>query len=308
MRGCLKLIHVKQVVDRMYGVSFQKGATVVQQGEHAGAETDCMFFLEKGEVDVVISGNVERDANNEYRRIEGNVVVIHKGPGWVFGDIALLFNTPRTASIVTSSTSTMWLLERRTFLQFVMRHAPGARTLRFVRKLPLLKGLSDNVLLSVAGRLEERVYQDGRAIIQYGERGDQLYLIRYGKVRVLRPGNIDGERVEVACLGRGQFIGERTLVTGKLRSADCEACGEVRVVVINKKDFWALDNPLLAWMLDYDAVTCVLKVCFSYYRQFCLFFFIPHNDEDWWAIQNLVCTFLCIALLQCMRLVLYCYF
>lgn len=47
---------------------------------------------------------------------------------------------------------------------------------------------------------------------------------------------------------------------GKLRSADCVAEGRVQVVVINKKDFMDLDNPLLAWMLDSDAVTTVLRV------------------------------------------------
>ncbi|GMH33287.1 hypothetical protein BSKO_01121 [Bryopsis sp. KO-2023] len=250
---------LQQVVDRMYGVSFQKGAIIVQQGEIAEDDSDCMFYLEKGEVDIVISGNAESRDNNETRKVEGNVVVIHKEPGWVFGDVALLFNTPRTASIVSSTRCTLWAMERKTFLRFVMRHAPGARALRFVRKLPLLKGLSDNALLSVAERLEEKTYQDGEALIQYGERGDQLYLIRYGKVRVLRPGDNGGEKIEVACIGRGQFVGERTLVTGKLRSADCVASGEVQVVVINKKDFWDMDNPLLAWMLDYDAVTCALK-------------------------------------------------
>jgi len=50
---------------------------------------------------------------------------------------------------------------------------------------------------------------------------------------------------------------------GKLRSADCVAEGRVQVVVINKKDFMDLDNPLLAWMLDSDAVTTVLRVCAS---------------------------------------------
>ena len=50
---------------------------------------------------------------------------------------------------------------------------------------------------------------------------------------------------------------------GKLRSADCVAEGRVQVVVINKKDFMDLDNPLLAWMLDSDAVTTVLRVSAS---------------------------------------------
>jgi cGMP-dependent protein kinase len=49
-------------------------------------------------------------------------------------------------------------------------------------QVPLLKGLSDNDLLRVAGRMPERVYEDGAALIKYGERGDEMYLIRYGKV------------------------------------------------------------------------------------------------------------------------------
>ncbi len=44
-------------------------------------------------------------------------------------------------------------------MQFVFHHAPGARTLRFVRKMPLLKGLSDNALLDVAGRMTEEQFE-----------------------------------------------------------------------------------------------------------------------------------------------------
>lgn len=36
-------------------------------------------------------------------------------------------------------------------------------------------------------------------------------------------------------------------------------CPLLQVVVLRKRDFLDLDNPLLAWMLDYDAVSAVLK-------------------------------------------------
>ena len=59
--------------------------------------------------------------------------------------------------------------------------------------------------------------QNNEALIKYGERGDKLYLIRYGKVRILRPDDsAPGGRVEVAKLGRGNLVGERTVVTGTL--------------------------------------------------------------------------------------------
>jgi hypothetical protein len=49
--------------------------------------------------------------------------------------------------------------DKRICVQFVMRHAPGARALKFVRRLPLFKGLGDNNLVSVASRMREKVYQ-----------------------------------------------------------------------------------------------------------------------------------------------------
>jgi CRP-like cAMP-binding protein len=71
----------------------------------------------------------------ESMRVEGNAVRITQEPGWVFGDVALLFNSPRTASVVAATDVVLWAMDRATFLRFVMRHAQGARTLRFVRKV-----------------------------------------------------------------------------------------------------------------------------------------------------------------------------
>lgn len=67
--------------------------------------------------------------------MEGNALRIPQGPGWVFGDVALLFNSPRTASVVAATDVVLWALDRVTFLRFVMKHAQGAHTLRFVRKV-----------------------------------------------------------------------------------------------------------------------------------------------------------------------------
>jgi CRP-like cAMP-binding protein len=73
-------------------------------------------------------------------RVEGNAVRIPQHPGWVFGDVALLFNSPRTASVVAATDVVLWAMDRATFLRFVMRHAQGARTLRFVRKVRSFAG------------------------------------------------------------------------------------------------------------------------------------------------------------------------
>ncbi|PNW86201.1 hypothetical protein CHLRE_02g076900v5 [Chlamydomonas reinhardtii] len=250
--------HLVEVVGRMYGISFKSGAVVLQQGA-LPKQDDCMYYLQQGEAEVVISGGADASKNHgEERKVDGHTVRIPQKPGWLFGDVALLFHSPRTASVVAKTNITVWAMDRRTFLKFVMKHAQGARALRFLRKLPLLKGLSDNDLIRAASRMPQRMYEDGQPLIRIGERGDELFLIRYGKVRVFRPDG-NGGRVEVAVLGRGQFVGERAVINDKLRSADCVAQGQVQVVVLKKREFMDLDNPLLAWMLDYDAVSAVIR-------------------------------------------------
>jgi CRP-like cAMP-binding protein len=74
-------------------------------------------------------------SGEESVRVEGNAVRIPQKPGWVFGDVALLFNSPRTASVVAATDVVLWAMDRITFLRFVMRHAQGARLLRFVRRV-----------------------------------------------------------------------------------------------------------------------------------------------------------------------------
>eukprot|EP00967_Tisochrysis_lutea_P134750 scaffold238427_cov24-Tisochrysis_lutea.AAC.1 len=44
--------------------------------------------------------------------------------------------------------------------------------------------------LCAASRMPQRVYEDGQALISYGERGDELFLIRYGKVRCPQFGTV----------------------------------------------------------------------------------------------------------------------
>jgi CRP-like cAMP-binding protein len=116
---------LRQVVSRMFGVSYAAGGVVLQQGA-APSEDDCMYLLASGEAEVVITGAVGESAGkagDEGRQVEGHTVRIPQRPGWLFGDVALLFSGVRTASVVARTNITVWALDRRTFLRFVMKHA-----------------------------------------------------------------------------------------------------------------------------------------------------------------------------------------
>ena len=73
-------------------------------------------------------------------------------------------------------------------------------------------------LLQLPSLTVELYVQDGQALVRHGETGVRFFVIRYGTVSVMRP-LPEGGQQEVAIMRRGQFVGERTLITGALAPA-----------------------------------------------------------------------------------------
>jgi CRP-like cAMP-binding protein len=77
-------------------------------------------------------------------------------------------------------------------------------------------------------------YSDGEVIFRRGDPSGGMYVIRTGKVVVLRSEE-DAEPV-LATLKAGDFFGEMSLFDGKPRSATVRAVGEVEVDTVAKED------------------------------------------------------------------------
>jgi MFS family permease len=88
------------------------GKDVIVQGEQG----DRFFLIEQGEVEVF--------ENGEFRRNEG--------PGESFGEIALLHDVPRTATVRTTAPTRLWMLEREQFLLAVTGHRRSRQIARTV--------------------------------------------------------------------------------------------------------------------------------------------------------------------------------
>lgn len=106
----------------------------------------------------------------------------------------------------------------------------------FFKGIPLFSGLSDaehGLLLQVAVR---KNYPRNSLIIQQGDVGESLYLLRRGRAKVYlsEPG---GREVILAFLGPGDFLGEMALIDDEPCSASVMPTEESEFVSVNKKDF-----------------------------------------------------------------------
>ncbi len=107
-----------------------------------------------------------------------------------------------------------------------------------LQKIPFLSGLSKNAFSAIAGGIKSRVFAKKEVIIQQGEKGDALFFITRGVVRV-SVSNEDGER-DLATLMAGDFFGEMALLHSAPRAATVRAVTACSLFELNRKVLFSL--------------------------------------------------------------------
>jgi CRP/FNR family cyclic AMP-dependent transcriptional regulator len=97
--------------------------------------------------------------------------------------------------------------------------------------------------------LETRL-EPGEILFNEGDRGEIMYLIREGKIKITK-GRGDEEKT-LAVLKEGDFFGEMAIIDGSPRSAGAVAVTPVSLLVIDKESFKAKlrENPLIEYVLE----------------------------------------------------------
>jgi CRP/FNR family cyclic AMP-dependent transcriptional regulator len=115
-------------------------------------------------------------------------------------------------------------------------NVPPQMTLEALRSVPLFATLDDEAAEALRELLEVQTFAPGRVLFREGDRGDALYLIEEGTVRI-HVRDADGDEVTLAELARGDFFGEMALLDGKPRSAQATVLVEARLAVLMREDF-----------------------------------------------------------------------
>jgi small-conductance mechanosensitive channel/CRP-like cAMP-binding protein len=115
-----------------------------------------------------------------------------------------------------------------------------------LRKAPVLQALDDDEIFQLARRVHMRIYGVGDLLVRQGERGDTLFILRSGSVRVDVQSD-QHDTITVATLGPGECFGEMALMTGDPRGATVIAERDTEVLVVAKENIAPLfvDNPTL---------------------------------------------------------------
>ena len=92
---------------------------------------------------------------------------------------------------------------------------------------------------------EVKKYNDHEVIFEEGDRGDTLFVVKSGYVRIYRRRN--GKTIEYGIIGPGEFFGEMALFAEHTRSASAQAKGEIELEMVDVDSFIGRVSDPLVW-------------------------------------------------------------
>jgi CRP/FNR family cyclic AMP-dependent transcriptional regulator len=104
-----------------------------------------------------------------------------------------------------------------------------------LKKIPLFSSLPESDQQNLVGLLRRENLRKGETLFRQGDEGIALYLIVQGRVKISISRRMD--KVTLAILGQGEFLGEMALLDGLPRSADAIALEDSYLYALNRKDF-----------------------------------------------------------------------
>jgi CRP/FNR family transcriptional regulator, cyclic AMP receptor protein len=115
---------------------------------------------------------------------------------------------------------------------------------------PLFGALQQAQLQRLVAYAKHRRIRAGRVIFAKGDRGDALFAIRAGTIKITAPAG-DGREAVFNILAEGEIFGEIALLDGQSRTADAVAVTDSDLLVIERRDFLALveSDPKIALKL-----------------------------------------------------------
>ncbi|OGT72904.1 MAG: hypothetical protein A2W76_02180 [Gammaproteobacteria bacterium RIFCSPLOWO2_12_47_11] len=105
-----------------------------------------------------------------------------------------------------------------------------------LKQIELLREFDDRVLDELRQCVHERSVRADELVFRHGDKGDEIFLVRRGIVRILLPLK-GGKRHHLATFGRGDFFGEMAFLDRGRRSADAEARTDCELYVLSRKEF-----------------------------------------------------------------------
>ncbi|CAK84769.1 unnamed protein product (macronuclear) [Paramecium tetraurelia] len=202
------------ILEQMFYCTTPDGQFVFRQGD---LKASSFFLIERGQCQIIIDGEVKK--------------LLKQSDS--FGERALLYNAPRSASVRAVGDCAFWAIDRNLFRKMIedMRMHEFEENRQFVENLKSFEFLTFDQRSAISSVLFTVQFKKGEIIVQQDETATSFFIIKKGSVSVIQNDN------EIRKMKKGESFGEMALFQNSKRGATVKAAEEdVRCLVITRDE------------------------------------------------------------------------
>lgn len=165
----------QHICNAMIKKTMEKGTNIITQG-HDG---DFFYVLVQGQCEVIVNKNKVLEYNATFEK------------PCSFGELALMYNCARAASVIALTETTLWVIDRQSFRHIINTKFKAKKTAQdaFLSHCNLFSKLTPFEIAKVSDAMNEEVFERGDVIIQEGETNLEkmkFYVIIEGHANILK--------------------------------------------------------------------------------------------------------------------------
>lgn len=225
MFSSLEQKDMETVIMAMEEVKLKAGDKVIVEGD----DGDFLFVIEAGNLECI-------------KKIDGAEKVLKTcESGDVFGELALLYNCPRAASVVAKGACVCWKLDRESFNHIVKEAAAKKRNKyeAFLKSVALISSLDAYERSQISDALIPETFKKGDVIVRQDEPGDKFYIVEEGQLYATKGND------RVMDYKSGDYFGELALLKNQPRAASVVVeSAEAKVLSMTRVSFSKMLGPL----------------------------------------------------------------
>ena len=160
--GNLSIEEIDMVIKNMFYAETGKESYVFKQLDSG----TCFFVISQGSVDVIIDGQTKKTLNQyDY-----------------FGELALMYNAPRSAAIYAKEKCSFWVINKRAFTKVYSEIVTkvSKENQKFLETVDLFSHLTEQQKMNITGHMISQKFVDGEMLVNKGDQADSYFIIKEG--------------------------------------------------------------------------------------------------------------------------------
>lgn len=164
--------------------NYKPNEIIIKQGDIG----DCLYYILHGLVAIQLSIQIDTGIQdkNQIVNVEKNIGELKDGE--IFGELALLYNIPRTATIIALTETSLIKIDKIPFNKYLKNLFEGQLQdqIEFLQICPIFNKLPKDLIIKLGIRTNIKKYATGQIILKNDSKCDSIFVIRRGTVKVVK--------------------------------------------------------------------------------------------------------------------------